>query len=593
MNFKQMKKRIYRLLIVVCVAGTLSISFFSCEEMLDAKPDQALEPEQAYRNRFDADAAVIGVYGKFLALAEHYMILNELRADLMDVTANADLNLREINGHRTSAQNPYTNPKPFYELILYCNDVLKNFDTMLADSKLLEAEYNERYADIATLRSWLYLQVAIHWGQVPYITEPFQKIDDLKDLGRFPKLSLQQMVTELITYMESLPTKEAYSATTTLNTTIDGYNTRTFFINKKCFLGDLYLWNGDYLKAATIYKDVMMTPVPGVDFFDSYRVKYAEVATNNDLAIGYVRDKEQDYNSLINNNTQGWKSMFIRGQDALYNSEWIWVLPFDSRFKQSSPYVDLFSNAGGKYLLRPSQVAMDLWNSQVQRNGFTFDQRGRFTYALEGGQPVIKKHIYNYDPLLPLERTGKWFLNRAALLHLRFAEAANRDNKNKVSWAFLNPGGIRTIYDDPRITDVTKELDTFLPYPYDFAARATNVPFFRDTWHRHDGVRGRAYVSTLTLDSVKYFNMSSKNVVDAEGLKRDIEDKLIAEAALELAYEGNRWQDLLRIAIRRNQPAFLADKIYLKLQKSGQSADAEQARAKLLAGDWFLPFTWE
>lgn len=589
------KKRIYRMLAAAVIAGGTFVGVTSCEDMLDSKPDKALEPEQAYRNRFDADAAVIGVYGKFLGLAKHYIVLNELRADLMDVTANADVNLQQISYHQAGDQNPYASPKPFYELILYCNDVLKNFDIMFAESKLLQAEYNERYSDIATLRCWLYLQLAIHWGQVPYVTEPLASVDDLKNLEGAPVLSLQEMVRELIAVMEKLPSHELYALNSTLNANIDGYSTNLFFINKKFFLGDLYLWNGDYLKAAMKYKDVMMTPVSGVAIYDSYKVKYADVASNDDLAIGYIRDKEQDYKSLINNNTQGWKSMFIRPQDPLFNSEWIWVLPFDSRFRQSSPFVDLFSSTGGKYLVRPAQLAIDQWNAQVQRNGFTFDQRGRFTYAMEGGQPVIKKHIYNYDPLLPLERTGKWFLGRAALLHLHFAEAANRDDHSKIAWAFLNPGGIRVTYDDPAITDVTKELDTFLPYPYNFAARSTNVPFFRDDWHRHDGIRGRAYVTALTLDSVKYFNMSVKPraLTNAEGLKRDIEDKLIMEGALELAYEGNRWADLLRVAIRRNDPSFIASKIHDKLQKAGKTAEASQAKAKLEAGDWFLPFRME
>jgi hypothetical protein len=401
------------------------------------------------------------------------------------------------------------------------------------------------------------------------------------------------MIPELIAYMESLPTKEQYNLSSTLNISIDGNLTRGFFINKKFFLGDLYLWNGEYLKAATFYKELMMTPVPGVDFFDSYRVKYAEVTNNNDLAVGYIRFKEEDYNSLINNNTQGWKSMFIRGQDGLFYSEWIWALPFDSRFNQSTPFVDIFSNTSGKYLVKPAQEAIDLWNSQRQRNGFTYDQRGRFTYEMESGQSVIKKHIYNYNPLVPFEKTGKWFLNRAALLHLRFAEAANRDGHSKVAWAFLNPGGIRVAYDNPSITDIAQDLDTFLPYPYDFAARNTNTPFFRDTWHRHDGIRGRAYVTALTLDSIQYFDMTSKAVTNDEGLKRDIEDKLINEAALELAYEGHRWQDLLRIAIRRNDPSFIATKIHSKLLKAGNTAAADQAKAKLEAGDYFLPFKWE
>jgi hypothetical protein len=68
---------------------------------------------------------------------------------------------------------------------------------------------------------------------------------------------------------------------------------------------------------------------------------------------------------------------------------------------------------------------------------------------------------------------------------------------------------------------------------------------------------------------------------------------ILDEDALELAYEGERWPDLLRIAIRRNDPAYIADKIYNKLIKSGLSAGAAgQARSKLMARDWFLPFKW-
>jgi hypothetical protein len=547
--------------------------------MLDSKPENALQSNQVYRNRFDADAAIIGIYGKFLTLAEQYTILNELRADLMDVTANADLNLQQISSHKVTNKNPYANPKAFYEVISYCNDALKNFDIMLAESKLLESEYNERYSDIATLRSWLYFQLAIHWGEVPYITEPFLNADDLKDLDRFPKLTLDQMVTELINFMESLPTTENYSANSTLNTNVDGYSTRSFFINKKFFLGDLYLWDGDYVNAATAYKEVMIAPVQGVDILDSYRVKYAEVSTNNDIAIGYIRNKEHDYNSLINNDTQGWKSMFIRGQDQLFNSEWIWVLPFDSRFRQGNPFVNLFSNTGGQYLLKPSQEAIDLWDDQTQVNNFPFDQRGRFTYTMENGQPVIKKLIYNYNPLLPLERNGKWFLNRAALLHLRFAEAANRDGHEKLAYALLNVG-ISTAYDPtPGVAgrDVTNIQQTHLPPPYDFDARNGQIPQFRALWHRNAGIRGRAY-------------LFPRPVNDPADSVRILESQLIDEAALELAYEGHRWPDLLRIAIRRDDPSFIADKVYAKLQKSGKQGEADQARAQLLARNWFLPF---
>ncbi|MBO9200496.1 MULTISPECIES: hypothetical protein [Niastella] len=71
-----------------------------------------------------------------------------------------------------------------------------------------------------------------------------------------------------------------------------------------------------------------------------------------------------------------------------------------------------------------------------------------------------------------------------------------------------------------------------------------------------------------------------------------IEDQVISEAGLELAYEGRRWPDLLRIALRRNDPAFLADKIYNKLAAEHNPAAAD-VRARLMNKDnWYLPFKW-
>jgi hypothetical protein len=81
--------------------------------------------------------------------------------------------------------------------------------------------------------------------------------------------------------------------------------------------------------------------------------------------------------------------------------------------------------------------------------------------------------------------------------------------------------------------------------------------------------------------------------VPASDSLRTIEAALIQETALENAFEGTRWADLLRVAIRRNDPAFIADRVYNKLLKSGVSADqASTARAKLMARDWYLPFKW-
>ncbi|MBC7845774.1 MAG: RagB/SusD family nutrient uptake outer membrane protein [Flavobacterium sp.] len=555
----------------------LLFSLGSCSDYLDVEPEDKLSGDQVYRNVYDADAAVIGIYGKFMGLAEQNVVLNEMRADLMTTTRNSSPFLKELSEHNVSANNTYANPKVFYEVIQNCNDVLKNFDIMLAQKKFTQSQYDQRYADVGCIRSWVYLQLGIHFGNVPYITEPIETIEDVKNFSKYPKIPFTQLIDNLVTFTEGLAYKEIYDAQSSLLITVDGYNTRKLFINKHCLLGDLQLWKGDYLAAASHYKKIMETATTSAsdtERYDSYRVKYADVVTNNDLNVGYVRFSEQDAKFLINNNTQGWRSIFARDRDVLWNTEWIWSLPFDWNFAPKNPFIALFSKTYGDYLAKPSQRAIDLWNSQTQSNGFPYDARGsKFSYNIIGGDPVIMKYEYKYQTSLK----GDWFLYRAGKLHLRYAEAANRNNHQRVAYGILN-FGIQNAYDvSPRPEDVTNIQQTFDGFPYDFDARNGEFPYYRGNWHRGGGVRGRA-------------RLTAAGAIGDDMIKT--ETNIINEAGMELAYEGNRWEDLVRVALRRNDPAFLADKVYDKLSKEGNS-NASAVRTKLLnVNNWYLPFNW-
>lgn len=598
--------------IVSALAGIMALS--SCKKILDVQPENVLDREQTYRNVFDADAAVLGVYSKFMNLAKPYVLLNELRADLMSATVNADRFLQQLSTHSVTADNPYINPMPFYEVILNCNDVMANFDKMLADKKLKVDEYAQRYSDVAAIRTWVYLQLGIHFSKdeegtigIPYITNPLATIAEVKKESNFQYLPFKQLLTELIKTMENLPTKEIYTTNTTLITTVDQYRTEKFFIHKKVLLGDLHLWNAtydptSYNKAATYYRQVL-------SYYDDKGnentqknywklVGTIDVNIGNQLSVQYVRYRENDLNSMYESNTEGWRSMFSRGKinyDQQFDWEWVWVLPFSSSFSPSNPFIDLFSNLGGSYLVKPSQVAMNNWNSQKQNNQFPFDARGRFTYKNIAGQPVIMKYLYYYmdgNTFIPSinanTRNGEWWLYRAASVWQHFGEAANRDPLNidttgrpnyKLSYAIVNQG-IRSTYTPAGApSDVTNIMNTlYLKDPYRFDARSGDNPQFRAIWRDMAGLRGRA-------------NLTSRPYVAGDTTAL-VESMLVDEGGLELAYEGQRWSDLLRVAIRRNDPAFLADKIYNKLNTEN-TPGASDAKTKLGQRKWYLPFKWQ
>ncbi len=115
-----------------------------------------------YNTLADADAAVLGIYGQVAGLGERYILLNELRADLVDVTRNADPWLQQINNHEVTVDNPYTDPTAFYKVIFNCNDALKNFKIMGDQGKLSQQEFAQRYSDIACcvhgfICNWVYI----------------------------------------------------------------------------------------------------------------------------------------------------------------------------------------------------------------------------------------------------------------------------------------------------------------------------------------------------------------------------------------------------------------------------------------------------
>lgn len=543
-----------------------------CKKAFDIEPEDALEASQVYRNVYDADAAVLGIYGKFVKLADRYVLLNELRADLLDITPKANNYLKQLGTQSVAADNPYADPKPFYEVIINCNDALKNFNLM-RDKKLLDnTQYYQRYTDILFLRSWLYLQLGIHYGNIPYVTDALSNIADLKDESKFPKISFDELLNRLIAVTEATPkeylNQNTSAASPTLILPMDVYVVKDgvfkFFIQRRSFLGDLNLWKGNYLKAASYYKDVMETGTNSstgtdqqVDLYDTYRV-------GDDNSV----DHSLKTTAVIN----PWTKIFSAPlADRISNWERMWTLPFSSNFSPGNPLLTLFSTSGD-YLVKPSALSIRNWDVQTRTDGSLTDRRGlNMSYRLVNGlDPEVYKYTQNYSLGTPFEKTGVWILYRAAILHMRYAEAANQLDRKLLAGALINSGikaafGTKSTYNG--VVD---------GYPFDFNGDGGTV---RGNWYRNSGIRGRAVNQDVPITTANTVN--------------EVEDKIMEEEALETAFEGYRWQDLLRVALRRQatQPNYLADKIAAKFEAAGDGASASLVRSKLANKEnWYLPF---
>jgi hypothetical protein len=86
-------------------------------------------------------------------------------------------------------------------------------------------------------------------------------------------------------------------------------------------------------------------------------------------------------------------------------------------------------------------------------------------------------------------------------------------------------------------------------------------------------------VDTLITDSLQQIQYQ----IDA------VEKMIVDEGALEFAFEGLRFYDLMRVALRRGDPAFLANKVY------GRKGDDQRDIMRSLisvdlnnSNNWFL-----
>lgn len=564
---------------------TLAFLLSSC---VDANIEEAVDYKDYYSSVNDADAAILGIYGKLMGVADRIVVLNELRGDMLDVTQDADQDLIQINQQKASKENYWANTTAIYEVIQNCNDALYNFDVMLKTNKLTQDEYNERYSDIASVRCWLYYQLGIQFGTIPYITKPVVSITDLVQ-NKENMLNLDALIPELIKCMEELPTLENYKNSDLISGTLDGVSLVPYFINKKCLLGDLYLFNNQYDKAATIYRQVLAKNEDATSTGNStaYRIYDDRSWQSGDVtyfSVLFNRYTPDNINTLYN----AWRNMFDYGADnSSVRNEMIWEMTYSSVYKPVFPFTKLFiTDNNGKYALKPSTYAIDeMWGAEKQSNGYPYDCRG-----ISGAVSKSADGKYRVAKYL----SGKWYLYRAALLHLRFAEAANRSESGggypRLAWALVNDGIKGTAFNWKHQDGTSYRGDSIkissygpgqpYPAPYYFDGRNNEIPYLRSPWRYNGGIRGRANLPNVDLSAIT----SKQDSINA------VEQMIVKEAGLELAYEGHRWTDLIRVARRLQKfngtgGQFLYDKLHRKYELAGLSVpDFNDEK------NWYLPF---
>ena len=513
----------YIKLIVMVLA--ISIVNTSCEDFFDFKSNQYMgADENTINSANDTVFSVIGILTKMQKLSDKYVLIGELRGDLLATTAFADEELKKLNSFSTDNNSYFSDVTDYYAVINNCNYFISRADTSISVKG--NKPFIKELGAVKSFRAWTYLQLVLNFGKVAYYETPILNVSDSEK--KYPVLNIAQLVDTLIKDLEPCAKYDMPNYGTIFTA-----DSKYLFLNTQCLLGDLYLWKAavsedNYLSQKTIYEKA-------AQYYADAIVQKKFVNSNIDIKWT---------NSAFTSSVDSWSSLF--GQ-TVGSNELISILSLASNSYSGNttqlPYY--YKNAH----LAASQKLIDLFDEQVYVyplsstvNSFTYGDLRKKGSVFSGSTGDFA------DIPLPVKyRYNTIVLNRVGQLYLRYAEAVNRAGKPGVAFAVLKYGLNSTTIADSKAVP-TNEITPMPAYVSVFNNAAFNLS---------TGIHTRG-CGNSALNTRFVIPLSCTTLNDSVTF---VENTICDEYALETAFEGNRFQDLMRISEHRNDPTYLAKKI--------------------------------
>jgi hypothetical protein len=95
--------------------------FSSCDELLNVNSERVVFPDEYdFTGANDTLFSMFGVLSQLENLANTYVLLGELRGDLMWLSNESSAYLKEIHNFNISKSNPYVNQRDYHSTYRYC-----------------------------------------------------------------------------------------------------------------------------------------------------------------------------------------------------------------------------------------------------------------------------------------------------------------------------------------------------------------------------------------------------------------------------------------------------------------------------------------
>ena len=462
------------LLTVLVVAG--------CKKFVDEKPLSDGTLDQFFTSKYDADAAIAGMYGAFQqCMIGESQFNNRLtwwgdsRSDNQQ-NSTPNNNSNEVHFNNLTPNNNYSDWSPLYTIIGRANLNIAKMPTIndraIAAEVLPVATLNSYMAQCYAMRAECYLYILKIWGDAPIRTAPFLSLDDNPFAVRDPKTKVKdQIIADL---------QKAYDLT------VKGATASVWYINEGAIcamMADVYMWKShdgqimpDYPNAIIWFKNL---------FKAKGNTGKAYTGTTTPNASGLSPDL---------GTTAEWKNIFT---NPAANIETIWSINWNVNANGCPCMMAVSSTVNNT----PMKTAAEMYNTATSWVRAGLDVRAK--------QTIDSSKSDNFDRII------KWY-GPAGYINAKTTYLVRAQSDAVVGT------------DKPVYIPVYRLADMFLLY-----AEALNKTGDQATALKYlNFVHQRATLPAFTLAQ---FTTTAQ-----------MEDAILQERQWELFDEGKRWFDLCR-----------------------------------------------